>query len=70
MRDDSLRLDLTKLPRRIELELSPALLERLATLSGRTGRSVRDLAEQIIHAAAADKAMRSLAAGFGGNGRA
>jgi hypothetical protein len=47
-------LDPRKFPRRIELELSPELIERLEVLSRRSGLSVSELIVQMLAQAAAD----------------
>ena len=53
MNDPSWRIDPAHLPQRIELELSAEVHERLEELSRRTGRSIRDLAEEMIYRQAA-----------------
>jgi predicted DNA-binding protein len=47
-------LDPQKFPRRIELELSPELIERLEALSKRSGVSVSELIAQMLAQAAED----------------
>jgi macrodomain Ter protein organizer (MatP/YcbG family) len=47
-------LDPRKFPRRIELELSRELIERLEVLSRRSGLSVSELIVQMLAQAAAD----------------
>jgi predicted transcriptional regulator len=42
------RLDASKLPQRLDLEISDRAYERLQRLASRTGRSVRDLAADLI----------------------
>ncbi|MFM2080042.1 MAG: hypothetical protein RLZZ219_724, partial [Cyanobacteriota bacterium] len=42
------RLDASRLPQRLELDLSPQLHRALERLSASTGRSMRDLAEELI----------------------
>ena len=41
-------LDASKLPQRLDLEISDRAYERLQRLASRTGRSVRDLAADLI----------------------
>jgi hypothetical protein len=45
---DSIPADLEQLPIRLDVELPPALLEQLQTLSQTTGRSIDELALQLI----------------------
>jgi len=48
MPPDSVPANLAELPRRLELELSPPVLERLQQLSERSGRSIDELALELI----------------------
>ncbi len=48
MNADSIPADLGRLPIRLDVELPPAMLEQLQTLSQTTGRSVDELALQLI----------------------
>jgi hypothetical protein len=45
---DTIPADLERLPIRLDLELPPAVLEQLQTLSQTTGRSIDELALQLI----------------------
>lgn len=54
MEHDPWRLDPARFPRRIDLELSDAVMERLERLSAKTGRPVRDIAADLLCQAAAD----------------
>jgi hypothetical protein len=45
---DAWKLDPTKLPRRLDLDLSDEVYEALEALSRRTGRPIRDLVEDFI----------------------
>ena len=45
---DRWKLDPTKLPRRLDLDLSDEVYEALEALSRRTGRPIRDLVEDFI----------------------
>jgi hypothetical protein len=45
---DPWKLDPTKLPRRLDLDLSDEVYEALEALSRRTGRPIRDLVEDFI----------------------
>lgn len=49
MNNQSWNVDPARLPKRIDLELSAEVYERLEDLSRRTGRSIRDLAEEMIY---------------------
>jgi len=53
MRDTRFVLDPSRLPRRLTLELNPAVLAALESLSQRTGRSIDELALEFI-----DRAMQ------------
>lgn len=55
MTEDCWRLDPTRFPQRIDLELSGALMDDLERLSARTGRPVRDLAADLLSQAIADQ---------------
>lgn len=46
--DSFWRLDSSKFPQRLELQVSDCAFERLLRLSAQTGRSVRDHAEELI----------------------
>jgi hypothetical protein len=48
MAPDTIPADLTGFPRRLDLELPPAVLEQLQSLSQTTGRSIDELAMQLI----------------------
>ncbi|MEI8250208.1 MAG: hypothetical protein WCF98_03460 [Synechococcus sp. ELA057] len=48
MNQDPWRLDPSCFPTRIDLDLSDQAIERLERLSARTGRSVRDLASDLL----------------------
>jgi predicted DNA-binding protein len=48
MNNQPWNVDPARLPKRIDLELSAEVYERLEDLSRRTGRSIRDLAEEMI----------------------
>jgi hypothetical protein len=52
--DPDFALDPSLFPRRLDLDLSVEALERLSRLSARTGRSVSDLAADLLHQALAD----------------
>ena len=52
--DPDFVLDPSLFPRRLDLDLSDEALERLRRLSARTGRSVSDLAADLLHQALAD----------------
>lgn len=54
MSHDPWKLDPAQFPRRLELELTDAVLGRLEQLSARTGRPVRDLAADLLAQAASD----------------
>lgn len=45
---DAWRLDPSRMPRRLDLELNEEAYEALEVLSRRTGRSIRDLVEDFI----------------------
>ena len=45
---DAWKLDSSKMPRRLDLELSEEAYEALEALSRRTGRPIRDLVEDLI----------------------
>lgn len=55
MTEDCWRLDPTRFPQRIDLELSGALMDDLERLSASTGRPVRDLAADLLSQAIADQ---------------
>lgn len=55
MDHDPWRLDPSKFPKKIDLDLSDEALERLERLSARTGRSVRDIAADLLCQAVADQ---------------
>jgi len=42
------RLDPAKFPRRLELELDPAVLRRLEALAERSGRSISEVAAELF----------------------
>jgi hypothetical protein len=48
MAPDTIPADLARFPRRLDLELPPAVLEQLQSLSQTTGRSIDELALQLI----------------------
>jgi|688.fasta_scaffold21174_5 hypothetical protein len=48
MAPDTIPADLERLPIRLDLELPPAVLEQLKSLSQTTGRSIDELALQLI----------------------
>jgi hypothetical protein len=48
MAPDTIPADLAGLPPRLDLELPPAVLEQLQSLSQTTGRSIDELALQLI----------------------
>lgn len=52
MRDTTWRLSTSKLPQRVELDLPAEIHACLEQLSARSGRSLRDLAEDLIHRSA------------------
>jgi hypothetical protein len=52
--DPDFVLDPSLFPKRLDLDLSDEALERLRHLSARTGRSVSDLAADLLHQALAD----------------
>jgi hypothetical protein len=45
---DAWKLDPSRMPRRLDLEVSEEVYEALEVLSRRTGRSIRDLVEDFI----------------------
>lgn len=49
MSHETLRLDPSQYPQQIELEIPAEIHERLEQLSRQMGRSVRDIAEELIH---------------------
>lgn len=49
------RLDPSHFPRRIDLDLSEVALERLQRLSAQTGRSIRDIAADLLCQGLADQ---------------
>jgi hypothetical protein len=53
MTEHSWRIDPARLPRRLDLEIQPEVYSVLEQLSARTGRSIRDVAEELIHRQAA-----------------
>jgi hypothetical protein len=55
MTEDRWRLDPTRFPQRIDLELSGALMDDLERLSASTGRPVRDLAADLLSQVIADQ---------------
>jgi hypothetical protein len=52
--DPAFLLDPSRFPRRLDLDLSDEAVERLHRLSASTGRSVSDLAADLLHQALAD----------------
>ena len=52
--DPAFLLDSSRFPRRLDLDLSDEAVQRLQCLSARTGRSVSDLAADLLHQALAD----------------
>ena len=46
--DDHLRIDPTKLPRQLDIDLPPAVLEQLKKDAAATGRSVDELILEIL----------------------
>lgn len=59
MSPDSVPANLAELPRRLELDLPPPVLERLQQLSERTGRSIDELALELIDRALQDDDLAS-----------
>jgi len=55
MTEDCWRLDPTRFPQRLDLELSGALMDDLERLSASTGRPVRDLAADLLSQVIADQ---------------
>ena len=49
MTEHSWRIHPARLPQRLELDIRPEVYSHLERLSARTGRSIRDLAEALIH---------------------
>ena len=63
MTEDCWRLDPTRFPQRIDLELSGALMDDLERLSASTGRPIRDLAADLLSQAIADQGQTILISG-------
>lgn len=55
MDSDLFQLDPSRFPQRIDLELSEEAIDRLEHLSRKTGRSIRDLAADLLSQACADQ---------------
>lgn len=55
MTHDRFRFDSSRFPQRLDLDLPEVTLRALEQLSGKTGRSVRDLAEDLIAQAVAQR---------------
>jgi hypothetical protein len=53
----SLRLDPKDYPKRIELELSDQVLEKIKAISEKTGRSFSEVATDILSRAVSDKVL-------------
>ena len=47
--DDRYRIDPAKLPKQLDLDLSPAVAEHLRKVAAQTGRSVEELILEIIN---------------------
>ncbi len=48
MTDDPFRLDPASFPKRLDLEVSEEVWEHLATASARTGRSIGEVASELL----------------------
>ena len=46
--DDSFRLDPEKLPKQLDIDLSPEVLDRLQEIAAKSGRSVDELILEIL----------------------
>jgi predicted DNA-binding protein len=55
MSTDPFRLDPDKFPKRLDLDLSEEVYERLLALSRKSGRSIQEIVEQILCASVADR---------------
>jgi len=56
MPTDPFRLDPDKFPKRLDLDLSEEVYERLLALSRKSGRSIQEIVEQILCASVTDLA--------------
>ncbi len=56
MSTDPFRLDPDKFPKRLDLDLSEEVYERLLALSRKSGRSIQEIVEQILCASVTDLA--------------
>ena len=55
MSTDPFRLDPDKFPKRLDLDLSEEVYERLLAISRESGRSIQEIAEEILCASVADR---------------
>ena len=56
MSTDPFRLDPDKFPKRLDLDLSEEVYERLLALSRKSGRSIQEIVEQILCSSVTDLA--------------